>query len=124
MKKLKLFQIKIIGSLLLVFTIGSATSVFSADLAVGTLSCKEWTEDRTTDTNYINKSVDQNWVIGFLTAYSEATRTNFLVGVQEKDIYRWIDKYCANHPVKKIDDVSLTLAHELAQEMKTKPKPE
>ena len=115
---------KRIGSLLIAFAIGSPTGSFAADLAVGTLSCKEWTEDRTTDTNYINKSVDQSWVTGFLSAYAEGTKTNFLAGVKEKDLFRWIDQYCASHPVKKIDEVSLTLAHELARKMTIKPKSE
>ena len=124
MNKLKLFQMKIFGSLLIVFTIGCPTGILAADLAVGTLSCKEWIEDRTTDTNYINKSVDQSWVIGFLSAYAEGTKTNFLAGAKEKDIYHWIDQYCAAHPLKKIDDVSLTLAHELARKKTVKSKSE
>ena len=124
MNKPKLSPTKIIVSLLIIFTIGCPTGTFAADLAVGTLSCKEWIEDRNTDTNYINKSVDQSWVIGFLTAYAEGTKINFLAGVKEKDIFHWIDKYCSTYPLKRIDDATLILAHELKRKMAVKPKSE
>jgi hypothetical protein len=111
---------KKILSLLTAFAIGFPFCSAAADLVVGTISCNEWVEDRTTDTNYINKSVDQSWVMGFLSAYAETTGTNFLAHVNPQSIYSWMDKYCANHPRKKIDDAALILAHQLMQQMKSK----
>ena len=59
--------------------------------------------------------------MGFLSAYAETTKTNFLANVKPQSIYSWMDKYCGSQPMKKIDDGALILAHQLIQRMKSKP---
>lgn len=112
------FQIKTIKCWLIVLTISFSINSVASDLIVGTISCKEWIEDRSNDTDSFNKSVDQSWVMGFLSAYAMATRTNFLTNVKTQTIYDWMDKYCASHPSNKIEDGVIILAHELIQNMK------
>ena len=108
---------KILKSLLIAFAIGFSISSNAADVVVGSVSCKEWVTDRTANSNFFNKNADQSWVIGFLGAYSEATRIPFLENVKTQSIYNWMDKYCASHPSEKINDGALALAHELIREM-------
>jgi hypothetical protein len=106
-------HIKVIEYWLIALAISFSINSFAADLVVGTISCKEWVEDRANNTNNFNKSVDQSWVMGFLGAYAIATKTNFLINVKTQTIYDWMDKYCADHQANKINDGVLILAHEL-----------
>jgi hypothetical protein len=115
---MEIFQIKVIKYWLIALAIGFSNNSFATDLVVGTISCKEWVEDRANDNNNFNKSVDQSWVMGFLSAYAMATRTNFLINVKTHTIYEWMDKYCASHQSNKIEDGVLILAHDLIQKMK------
>jgi len=105
------------------FAIGFSSCGSAADLIVGTISCKEWVADRTMEINDLNKSVDQSWVMGFLSAYGETTRTNLVANVNPQSIFSWMDKYCASHPMKKIDDAVLVLAHELKRQVDSKSPP-
>jgi hypothetical protein len=110
--------IKVFQYALIALAIFCPLNSFAADLVVGTISCKEWVEDRSNGSNSFNKPVDESWVMGFLGAYAKATRTNFLVNVKTETIYIWMDKYCASHQSNKIGDGVLILAHELIQKMK------
>jgi hypothetical protein len=112
------FKIKVIKSWLFALIFGFSINAFAADLVVGTISCKEWAEDRANENNNFNKSVDQSWVMGFLGAYAKATRKNFLINVNTQTIFDWMDKYCARHPSQKIEDGVVILAHELILKMK------
>jgi hypothetical protein len=109
---------KILFSLLIAFAIGFPMASYAADVVVGSVSCKEWTADRTAEHSYMNKSVDQNWVLGFLNGYATTTGINFLDGVKTQTIFKWMDKYCASHPSKNIDDGSLVFAHEIIRQIK------
>ena len=112
---------KFIFNLLLLFAFSFTLAEAADEITVGTISCREWIEDRSTDTNYINKSVDQSWILGFLSSYSVTTRINFMAEVPAKSIFIWMDKYCANHTNKKIDEGALILAHQLTEKVQHSP---
>jgi hypothetical protein len=109
---------KILLLLLTSLALGFSESSHADDIAVGSVTCKEWIIDRASKADYLNKDADQSWVIGFLSAYSEATRINFLDNIKLQSIYTWMDKYCANHPLAQINDGALILANGLIRKMK------
>jgi hypothetical protein len=102
---------KILIVLLLAFTVGLPLNGRAADLVVGSVTCTEWLSDRAAKTDYMNKNVDESWVMGFLSAYSATARVPFMEGIKPAAIYSWMDKYCKNHPKNTIDDGALHLAH-------------
>ena len=115
--KLKLSLMKIMMPLLIASAIGCSTNSYAIEITVGSISCKEWLEDRGSESDYTNKYVDQSWIVGFLGGYSTATGIDFLTDVKTQAMYVWMDKYCASHPLKKVDDGSVILVHELIQKM-------
>ena len=97
--------------------------VFSFDshadetIVVGSISCKEWVADRASESDYRKKYIDQNWLVGFLGGYAMSNGVDFLAEVKTQSVYTWMDKYCASHPQKKIEDGAIILVHELIQKM-------
>jgi hypothetical protein len=100
------------------FTLGFSIYANATDIVVGSVSCKEWTEDRAGTSDSFNKNVDQSWVISFLNGYSVATKIKFLTDIKSENVYHWMDKYCKSRPQDKINDGALMLAHQLIQRMK------
>ncbi len=98
--------------------LGFSVSGNAADIVVGSVSCKEWIEDRAGSSDSFNKNVDQSWVISFLNGYSKTTKIKFLTNVRSEYVFNWMDKYCTSHQQNKINDGALVLAHQLIQEMK------
>ena len=109
---------KILMPLLLAFITSLSLNSYAADVVVGSVNCREWIVDRTSNSDNSNKYVDQSWVIGFLSGYSVATRTDFLDNIKVVYVFSWMDKFCATHPLAKIDDGALSLSHELIRKMK------
>jgi len=108
---------KIVISLLIACLLGFPINSYSGALVVGSVNCREWIADRANVSDYMNKNVDQSWVVGFLSGYSVTANIDFLADIKTQSIYVWMDKYCASHPNKKIDDGSLQLVHELIDKM-------
>ncbi len=93
--------------------LGFSVSGNAADIVVGSVSCKEWIEDRAGSSDSFNKNVDQSWVISFLNGYSKTTKIKFLTNVRSEYVFNWMDKYCTSHQQNKINDGALVLAHHI-----------
>jgi hypothetical protein len=116
--ELELFQMKIIMLFLIASAIGFPINIYAADISVGSISCKEWIEDRASESDYTNKYVDQSWVVGFISGYAVVSGTDSLLDIKIQAMYIWMDKYCASHPLKKVEDGAVNLVHELVRKTK------
>lgn len=90
----------------------------ATEIVVGSVSCQEWIKDRSDNSDYSNKNVDESWILAFLNGYSVATRIKFLSNVKSEYVLNWMDRFCAIHQQDKINDGVLILAHQLIQQMK------
>ena len=118
MNLLNLSMKNILSPMIIALAMGYSINGNATDIVVGSVSCKEWIEDRTGESDSFNKNVDQSWVISFLNGYSAATKIKFLTNVKSEYVFNWMDKYCTSHPQDKINDGALILAHQLIQWMK------
>jgi hypothetical protein len=85
----------------------------------GSHSCGSWTEDKATETSHhTNRFDDESWVMGFLSGYNAYAMTgdaDIAQGVSARDIFKWLDNYCASHPLDLIGTGVDALIHELHQ---------
>ena len=116
-RKNKLLNI-ILKLMFIALALGFSVGGNATEIVVGSVSCKEWIEDRAGNSDSFNKNVDQSWVVSFLNGYALATKIRFLDNVKTGYVFNWMDKYCASHQKDKINDGALTLAHQLIQQMK------
>lgn len=76
----------------------------------GNDSCGMWLEDRKTENHWFEKG---QWVLGFLggAGYVGAS-------LRETDamaVVGWLDRYCAEHPLKRMVDAAIDLTSELTE---------
>jgi hypothetical protein len=57
------------------------------------------------------------WVRGFISAFNfyQSAKGDVTAGTDMDGIYAWIDNYCANHPLERVDQATIALINELSQ---------
>jgi hypothetical protein len=100
---------------LLMLTAETATATEHGWISgAGTLSCGGWIQAR-----HLGEPADMvivAWTQGYLTAFSlnlEAGGAAPLRYIDQYAVKAWLDKYCAQNPLKRILDAATALASEL-----------
>jgi hypothetical protein len=76
----------------------------------GTLSCGEWSTDRTQTTPTLGLSLHPAqvaWVLGFVTGAS--VTGPYLLKTERAAIEEWIDEYCAANPRTNVAEAAMLL---------------
>ena len=86
--------------------------------AQGARSCGTWLEHkRLEDGNSWLRITSKHWLAGFLAGANRYRRgkRNYLEGTDMDSALLWIDKYCAENPLKHSGDAAHRLIEELAK---------
>ena len=75
----------------------------------GAVSCGEWIEGRKMD----NYSAKEGWVLGYLSGLGVAGMK--IKDVDNSAINYWLDAYCKEHPLARLQEASMELAIELSE---------
>ena len=75
----------------------------------GTSSCGRWLEMREDR----RAGPMEGWVMGYLSAMSEARKVDLLREVDTRAVFAWMDVYCKENPLKPMLDGAQELAREL-----------
>lgn len=76
-------------------------------IGAGVSSCGTWTADRSSPNGNGAALQDEQWVLGFLSAFGFANPTaNPLGGLDADAVWGWFDNYCRDHPLVKISQAS------------------
>ncbi len=74
-------------------------------------SCGEWVVHREkSDTLAL---ANASWLLGYLSGSAVATGKNFLPGIDNSSIFKWMDKYCQGNPLRDLRGGGDALAAEL-----------
>jgi hypothetical protein len=65
----------------------------------------------------------EQWVVGFLSGVAMASGNDFLSGTDADGIWKWIDRYCAAHPLDMIATAASELLSTLRPGMFTRTTP-
>jgi hypothetical protein len=80
----------------------------------GTGSCKEWTEARKAPDS-IESNLNQQWVLGFLSALANYTTGDLLAETTADAIWKAMDRHCELEPLDIIRNAALKVARQLKQ---------
>ncbi len=76
-------------------------------------SCGEWVVHREkSDTLAL---ANASWLLGYLSGSAVATGKNFLPGIDNPSIFKWMDKYCQANPLRDLRGGGDVLASELTR---------
>ena len=82
-------------------------------------SCGEWVGHREKSSTLALG--DTGWLRGFLSGMAASGGKDYLAGVDNASIYRWMDNYCRSNPLRDVSSGAKVLAAELAGK-RTDPK--
>ena len=75
-------------------------------------SCGEWIVHREkSDTLALGNA---SWLLGYLSGLAIGSGKDFLSGTDNATIYKWMDNYCRNNPLRYLNNGGNALAAELA----------
>jgi len=68
----------------------------------------------------------ETWVQGYLSAFNALSAVNghgadLAAGTDDDGIFRWIDNYCANHPLSQLSSAAAELIAELDRRAAGRP---
>lgn len=93
-------------------TLFGATATEAVEIR-GASSCGAWVADRNTEANGWAVLVRRGWLLGYLSAHAVITGEDILKGTDTRSIDLWMDNYCRQNPLKRIDDGGDALFDEL-----------
>jgi len=80
-------------------------------------SCGEWVVHREkSDTLALSNA---SWLLGYLSGSAVASGKDFLPGVDNASIFKWMDKYCQSNPLRDLRSGGDALAAELSRKKGT-----
>lgn len=75
-------------------------------------SCGEWIAHR--EKSNTLALGDTAWLLGYLSGMAANSGRDHLAGTDNASIYRWMDNYCRNNPLRDVSGGAKALAAELA----------
>lgn len=75
------------------------------------VSCTTWASDRHGHTPAA--TADEDWVMGYITAYNFTTQGDIAKGTNNAALAAWIDNYCSAHPSDSLATASAALITDL-----------
>jgi hypothetical protein len=99
---MKLFRLMSLAFALVFCSNGNAV------VYMGVTSCEEWANRHSA-----NDSTGEEWLLGYLSGIAAGKNIDLLGGADRKSLFLWMDNYCQNNPLKRIDNG----AHDLALEL-------
>jgi hypothetical protein len=83
-------------------------------IGVGNASCGTWIEARKQPGSPSNLQL-RSWLFGFMSGVNDAMQAqgDLLAGQDADALVVWMDKYCSDSPLVKIDEGANSLAREL-----------
>jgi hypothetical protein len=76
-------------------------------------SCGEWIVHRErSDTLALGNA---SWLLGYLSGMAISSGKDYLSGTDNTSIYKWMDNYCRNNPLRDLSSGGNALAAELAR---------
>jgi len=75
-------------------------------------SCGEWVAHREKSSPLALG--DTHWLLGYLTGAADANGKDYLSGMDNASIFRWMDSYCRTNPLRDVGSGAKSLAAELA----------
>ena len=80
-------------------------------------SCGEWIVHREkSDTLALGNA---SWLLGYLSGMAISSGKDFLSGTDNTSIYKWMDSYCRNNPLRDLSSGGNALAAELTSKQGT-----
>ena len=80
-------------------------------------SCGEWVSHREkSDTLALGKT---SWLLGYLSGLAVSRGKDFLSGIDNVSIYKWMDSYCRTNPLRDVSSGGIALAAELTKKKGT-----
>jgi hypothetical protein len=102
---------KMLNAVFLLVGLLVATGAYSAVMAIDSASCEEWKSDQG-----MSKSLDQMWLLGYLSGMTVRTDKDLLKGIEVTTIYQWMDNYCVDNLLKGVVDGGIDLYSELKKQ--------
>lgn len=104
-----------VTTILLAFPAKSAAQTYQVHGA-GAKSCGLWSEYRIQRNPLAG--VMETWVQGYLSAFNALSAVNghgadLAAGTDDDGVFRWIDNYCATHPLDPLSSAAAELIAEL-----------
>lgn len=103
---------KTVLTLLAVAALGVISTVANAVTSMGVRPCGTWIENRRIP-NSNGDVAAQGWLAGYLTGMAVASGRDALVNADLPSMSLWIDNYCRQNPLKRLDDAGVALFFEL-----------
>jgi hypothetical protein len=75
-------------------------------------SCGEWIAHR--EKSSMLALGDTAWLRGYLAGMEVSSAKDYLAGIDNASIYRWMDNYCRSNPLRDVSSGAKSLAAELA----------
>jgi hypothetical protein len=100
-------------AILIVISMVLMTNQVSANYIMGQggVSCGAWLEARRTRS--ANSWTLQAWVLGYVSGVNSVGGDDFLEAPDAEAIFAWLDNYCRQHPLEKLQKASNMLISEL-----------
>ena len=110
----------LVAAFTLIGTVALADDM-ATSFGVGIVTCNIWTEKRTNPIDKIDVGFYEQWVNGFLSAVNNAIAPREKIdilkkpsqGPDYKDLYIWIDTYCAANPRNSVAQAAKALSGDL-----------
>ncbi len=93
------------------------TSSFAVTV-MGARSCGTWIESR--KSGGISEIAPQAWIVGYLSGISVESGKDILASTDANSLYLWMDKYCRDNPLERLDNGGYNLFIELARKIRNK----
>jgi hypothetical protein len=111
----------LVAAFTLIGTVLAPADDMATTFGVGSRTCNIWTERRHSPTDTITEGFYLEWVNGFLSAVNNAIAPSEKIdilkkpsqGPDYKDLYIWIDNYCAANPRNSIAQAAKALSGDL-----------
>jgi len=85
-------------------------------LGYGDESCGTWLESRSEKGNKYLELAMNGWVLGYLSGFNLQVpgKADWTNGVDNNGLFKWIDNYCSQNPLKSLSDAVETLFVQLS----------
>ncbi len=109
----------IIGLVLLVWPVASCVADQATILGPNRVSCGRWLELQKND---VPRTLSlQGWILGYLSGVNASgveTTADFLKGIDQEAIMKWMDNYCTVHPLDSVSAATRQLINDLVKRAK------
>ncbi len=89
-------------------------------IGIGSDTCHQWMTARRVETPKVVEM--ESWVLGFLTATNvwRANTGDVTAGMETDQIFKWMDRYCKDHPKDRVGEAARNLVYGLDELLKPK----